>query len=346
MKIAVLFGGTSDEREVSIASGSEVVKALRSAGHEVVAVDTANGVLTAEQEATLLRSAVSPIPPGRAELDLLATGDPTELTHAPELEGVDVLFLALHGGAGEGGNLQGWLDLMGLPYTGSGMLGSAMAMDKDVTKRLLRDAGIPTSAWLMAPVTAAEVEAELGWPVVVKPSKQGSTLGLSVVREPADLEPALHLAYLFDDEVMVETFLPGRELTVPILGDEALPVGEIITGKDIFDYEAKYQPGKAEEIFPADITDELRINVQELALGTHRTLKLRGFSRVDFRLDEAGDLWCLEANTLPGMTANSLVPKSAKAAGISFPRLCERICEIAIGEHAGRREELVGRQKG
>jgi D-alanine-D-alanine ligase len=336
MKIAVLFGGTSEERDVSIASGSEVVKALRSAGHEVVAVDTATGVLDSAQEAKLLRSAVAPLPPGREQLDMLSNGDPTALTRAPELEGVDVLFLALHGGAEEGGTLQALLDMVGIPYTGSGMLGSAMAMDKDITKRLLRDAGIPTANWLMAPVSADDVDDGLGWPVVVKPSKQGSTVGLSVVREPEELEAAIEMAFQFDDEVMVERFVPGRELTVPIVGDEPLPVGEIITKSGIFDYEAKYQPGVAEEIFPADVPDEIRMEAQRLALATHQTLKLRGFSRVDFRLDDSGGLWCLEVNTLPGMTGNSLVPKSAKAAGIPFPRLCERICELAIEEHTAR----------
>jgi len=336
MKVAVIFGGTSEERDVSIASGSEVVKALRSAGHEVYAVDTATGVLDEQQEAKLLRSGVAPLPPDRAELDMLSTGDPTALTRAPELEGVDVLFLALHGGAGEGGTMQALLDMVGVPYTGSGMLGSAMAMDKDITKRLLRHGGVQTADWLMAPVEAADVADELGWPVVVKPSKQGSTVGLSVVRGPDELEAALALAFEFDDEVMVERFVAGRELTVPIVGEEALPVGEIITKKEIFDYEAKYQPGIAEEIFPADIPDEVRLEAQRLALETHRILKLEGFSRVDFRLDDSGALWCLEVNTLPGMTANSLVPKSAKAAGIPFPRLCERICEIAIEEHAMR----------
>ncbi len=336
MKVAVLFGGTSAERDVSIASGSEVVKALRSAGHEIFAVDTATGVLDAEQEGRLLRGGVAPLPPGREELDMLSTGDPTALTRAPELEGVDVLFLALHGGAGEGGTLQALLDMVGVPYTGSGMLGSAMAMDKDITKRLLRDGGVRTADWLMAPVEAADVEERLGWPVVVKPSKQGSTLGLSVVRSPGELPGALDLAFEFDDEVMVERFVAGRELTVPIVGHEALPVGEIITKKEIFDYEAKYQPGMADEIFPADIPDDVRVEAQRLALETHRILKLEGFSRVDFRLDDSGSLWCLEVNTLPGMTSNSLVPKSAQAAGISFPRLCERICEIAIEEHRAR----------
>jgi D-alanine-D-alanine ligase len=337
MKVAVLFGGTSEERDVSLASGAEVVKALRSAGHEVVAVDTATGVLGADREAKLLAGAVGALPPAREELDMLSTGDPTSLTRAKELEDVDVLFLALHGGAGENGTLQALLDMVGIPYTGSGLLGSAMAMDKDITKRLLRDARIPTADWLMAPVEADEVEAALGWPVVVKPSKQGSTVGLSVVRGRDELAAAVEQAFHFDDEVMIERFVAGRELTVPVVGNDTLPVGEIITKKEIFDYEAKYQPGVADEIFPAEIPDEIRLEAQRLALATHRVLKLRGFSRVDFRLDDAGGLWCLEVNTLPGMTSNSLVPKSAKAAGIPFTRLCERICALGIEEHAARR---------
>ncbi|MFW5947518.1 MAG: D-alanine--D-alanine ligase [Gemmatimonadota bacterium] len=336
MKVGVLFGGTTEERDVSIASGAEVVRALREAGHEVVAVDTATGVLDGAAEAEVLRSGVAPEPPGRGRLDMLRTGDPTSLTQAPALEGADVLFLALHGGAGEGGALQALLDLVGLPYTGSGMLGSAVAMDKDIAKRLMRFAGVPTADWLMAPVDVATVEAELGWPAVVKPSKQGSTVGLTVVKSPDGLDAAVALAAEYDDEVMVEAFVAGRELTVPILGDEALPVGEIISKHEVFDYEAKYQPGLAEEIFPAEIDDDRTAEARRLALATHRALKLRGFSRVDFRMDADGGLWCLEANALPGLTSASLVPKSAAAAGIAFPRLCERICELAIEEHRAR----------
>ncbi|MGK7312454.1 MAG: D-alanine--D-alanine ligase family protein [Candidatus Longimicrobiales bacterium M2_2A_002] len=336
MKIGVLFGGTSEERDVSIASGAEVVRALREAGHDVVAVDTATGVLDGAAEAELLTTGVAPEPPDRGRLDMLRTGDPTSLTQAPELEGADVLFLALHGGAGEGGALQALLDMVGLPYTGSGMLGSAMAMDKDITKRLLRFAGVPTPAWLMTPTDMKAVEQEIGWPAVVKPSKQGSTVGLTVVKSPNGLADAIATAYEHDDEVMIERFVPGRELTVPVLGDEALPVGEIISKNEIFDYEAKYQPGMAEEIFPAEIDDDIAAEARRLGLLTHRTLKLEGFSRVDFRLDPDGGLWCLEANTLPGLTSASLVPKSAAAAGIPFARLCERICEIAIQEHTAR----------
>jgi D-alanine-D-alanine ligase len=333
LKVAVLFGGTSMERDVSIASGAQVIRALREAGHEVVAVDTATGVLDSGAERRLLAAGVAPKPPEEESLDLLRSGDVTSFVRAPEMAGIDVIFLALHGGAGEDGTLQALLDLVGVPYIGSGMLASAVAMDKDIAKRLFRDAGVPTPAWLMTPVDGVQVRREVGFPCVVKPSKQGSTVGLAVVRDAAGLEPAIAEAYRFDDEVMIEQFIPGRELTVPVLGDEALPVGEILSKNEIFDYEAKYQPGMAEEIFPADLTAGEAAEAQRLALVAHRALKLGGYSRIDFRLDADGVFWCLEANTLPGMTSASLFPKGALAAGIPFPELCDRLCRLAIEEH-------------
>jgi D-alanine-D-alanine ligase len=337
VKVAVLFGGTSEERDVSIASGAQVIQALRSVGHEVIAVDTASGVLDEAAEQRLLSTGVAPKPPAADALHALRATRSIEFLQAPEMKGVDVMFLALHGGSGEDGTLQALLDTVGVPYTGSGKIGSAVAMDKDIAKQLLRFAGVPTPDWLMAPATAADVEGTIGYPCIVKPSKQGSTVGLTVVRSGEELEPAIEEAFQFDDEVMIERFVPGREITVPVLGDDALPAGEIIVEREIFDYEAKYQPGGAEEIFPADLTGEQTITVQVLALHAHRALKLRGYSRIDFRMDEEGIFWCLEANTLPGMTSASLFPKGGAAAGIDFPALCERICEIAIEEHATRR---------
>jgi D-alanine-D-alanine ligase len=334
LRIAVLFGGTSAERDVSIASGAQVVAALRSRGHHVIAVDPAVGVLAPADEERFLTSGVAPAPPEEAELGRLRLIDLRSVLARPPLADVDVLFLALHGSFGEDGTLQALLDTTGVPYTGSGMLGSAVAMDKDVSKRLFRYAGVPTPDWCMAPVAAQEVAAVTGYPAVVKPSKQGSTVGLTVVRKPADLAAAIAEAYRFDDEVMVERFVAGRELTVPILGEKALPVGEIISRHEIFDYECKYQPGMAEEIFPADLPSDSASTVQRLALEAHRALKLGGYSRVDFRMDADGGLWCLEANTLPGMTAASLFPKGAAAAGIPFPEICERICRLGIEEHA------------
>ena len=177
---------------------------------------------------------------------------------------------------------------------------------------------------------ADEVERELGLPVVVKPSKQGSTVGLSIVREIGGLWDAIDEAAKYDDEVMVEQFIPGRELTVGILGDEALPVGEIIPVHEIYDYECKYTAGMAREIFPADLTAEETRTIQDLARRAFRALKLRGYARIDFRMSPDGVFYCLEANTLPGMTALSLIPQAAAAAGISFPELCDRIVRLAV----------------
>jgi D-alanine-D-alanine ligase len=299
-------------------------------------VDTATGVLGRPDEDRLLRPGVAQEPPDESALDLLRSGDTTAITRAPELQDLDVIFLALHGGSGEDGTLQALLDLVGVPYTGSGMLGSAVAMDKDMAKRLMRDAGVPTPPWLMMPASREQIGVVVGYPAIVKPSKQGSTVGLSIVRDPEDLAAAVEQAQRFDDEVMIERFVAGRELTVPVMGDNALPVGEIFPRHEIFDYECKYQPDMAEEVFPAALDAAATEEIQRLALRVHRVLKLRGYSRVDFRLDAEGTFWCLEANTLPGMTAASLFPKSAAVAGIPFPELCERLCRLAIEEHRTR----------
>jgi len=211
-------------------------------------------------------------------------------------------------------------------------------MDKDMSKRLFVSAGIPTARWLMAPVDAGTVAAQLGYPLVVKPNSQGSTVGLSLVRSPDQLAAAIELAGSYDSEVMLEQFVAGREITVGVLGDEALSVGEIVIDPDaVFDYKAKYQPGAVREIFPADLPEEIAENARTLALRAHRTLKLDGYSRTDFRLDSHGVLWCLEVNTLPGMTATSLLPQSAQARGIGFGGLCERICRLAIERHRTRK---------
>jgi D-alanine-D-alanine ligase len=330
MKIAVLFGGNSAERDVSIASGAQVAKALRQGGHQVLAVDTFRGILTDEEQAVLLARGVAPAPPDDRDLRVIRakTGSIVQPSY---FVGADVVFLALHGGTGEDGTIQSVFDAAGTCYTGSNHIGSAAAMDKDLAKRLLIAAKVPTPPWLMAPVQLEVAIQELGLPIVVKPNKQGSTVGLTVVKQAADLEAAIKEAYRHDDEVMLERFVPGREFTVGILGERALAVGEIIPKcSEVFDYESKYQAGGAEEIFPAALSGEQTSLLQELALRVHRALKLRDYSRADFRMDEAGHFWCLEANTLPGMTALSLLPQSAAAAGVAFPDLCDEICKLAL----------------
>jgi D-alanine-D-alanine ligase len=326
VRIAVLFGGESMERDVSVASASQVVRALRRRGHDVVAVDAVRGVLPPAEEQALLTGRVERIPPPK----VAAAGVPAIIGSA-DLRDMDLVFLAMHGGTGEDGTVQAVLDLAGIPYTGSGRLGSALGMDKDVSKRLFLAAGVPTPEWLMAPVTADEVARTLGFPVIVKPNGQGSTVGLTLVGSPEGLDAAIEAAGRFDSAVMVERYIAGRELTVGILDDEPLAVGEIIsrTGP-IFDYAAKYQAGGADEIFPADVEPEIAASVQRLGLAAHRALKLECYSRADFRMDDDGGLWCLEMNTLPGLTSGSLLPRSAAAAGIAFEELCERIVAAAL----------------
>ena len=330
MRVTVLTGGTSAERDVAIASAVQVIAALRSGGHDVAVVDTARGYIPLADEASLLSSSVGPAPPSIDELHVLEQGLLLSgLGNLAVVRNADVLFLALHGGRGEDGTLQTLLEMVGVPYTGSGRLGSAMAMDKDVSKRLFRMAGVPTADWVMAPADVGRVGRDYGWPVVVKPSKQGSTVGLTVVKEARAYDEAVALARRYDDEVMIERFVPGRELTVGVLDGRALAVGEIIPRHEIFDYECKYTPGMSQELFPADLPPAVAAECGRLALLAHEALKLGGYSRVDFRLTPAGELFCLEVNTLPGMTATSLLPQSARAAGIEFPDLCERICRTA-----------------
>jgi D-alanine-D-alanine ligase len=330
MKVAVLFGGNSSERDVSIASGAQVAKALRQMGHRVIAVDTFRGVLSDGEQQNLLSRGVAPEPPSEQELQVVRakTGG---IVQASYFGDADVVFLALHGGTGEDGTIQSVFSAAGILYTGSDHIGSAAAMDKDLAKRLFIAMGVPTPKWLMAPVDPAVAYAELGLPLVVKPNMQGSTVGLSVVQRLEDLPAAIAEAYRHDDEVMLEEFIAGREFTVGILGERALAVGEIIPKRSaIFDYESKYQPDGADEIFPADVSAEATAEMQRLGLLAHRALKLRDYSRADFRIDANGKIWCLEVNTLPGMTAQSLLPKSAAAVGISFGELCEEICRLAL----------------
>ena len=340
MKIAVLFGGTSEERDVSIASAAQVIPVLRGLGHEVVAVDTAAGRLGPPEERKLLESRVAPAPPSDQNMALLRSGALTNPATSIDPTEIDVVFLALHGGAGEDGRIQAMLDLAGLRYTGSNHIASAAAMDKDLSKRLFRAAGVPTADWLMTPVAVEEVTRTLGLPVVVKPNKQGSTVGLTVVREAAALGAALQLAQRYDDEVMIEKFIAGREFTVGVLDGMALPVGEIIAPGEVFDYQSKYQVGGAREVFPADISPAEALILQKYALAAHRALKLGAYSRVDFRRDAAGGFWCLEVNSLPGMTATSLLPQAARAAGIDFPTLLARICAGAVGSKVGTKVHL------
>ncbi len=332
LRVAVLMGGTSEERRVSLASGGAVCEALREKRHDVVVIDPATGVVPADAEAELAAEARRPGPPSAHELeDLASTALGPRIAEIPDLLDADLAFLALHGRGSEDGQLQAILDAAGVCYTGAGMLGSTIAFDKRVSKELLYRAGLCTPDWAPAGLSADGILAVLGLPVVVKPSGGGSTVGLSLVREEADLEPALELAARFGDDVLVESFVPGRELTVTILEGRALPAVEIIPGNEVYDYEAKYTAGMSEYLVPAPLEPVEAARLAELAVKVQETLRLGSYGRIDFRLDNRdGSFSCLEGNSLPGLTATSLVPKSAGAAGISFPELCERIALSAL----------------
>ena len=297
----------------------------------MTALDPARGVISDAEERELSTGKVGAKPPTLESLSKFAEGTfLPNLTSMKEIKDAEVVFLGLHGGQGEDGTIQALLDMARVKYTGSGHLASALAMDKDLSKKLFRAAEVNTADWLMAPATIEQVEGMLGMPVVVKPSKEGSTVGLTLVKKREDLLAAIQEASKYDDEVMIERFVPGRELTVGVLGTVALPVGEIIAKHEIYDYECKYTAGMATEEFPAKLSPEATGRVQQQALAAFKALKLGGCARIDFRLTTEGEFYCLEANTLPGMTELSLIPQGAAAMGIGFPELCERIVKLAL----------------
>ena len=339
MNIAVLAGGLSPEREVSLTSGSLIANALMKNGHRVLLVDVYEGIPSLPHDPlTLFRTTgeyTHTVSEAIPDLDALrARTQNGEALIGPGVievcRAADLAFLALHGAMGENGQLQATLDSFGIPYTGSGYAGSLLAMDKDLAKRLLRDAGIPTPAWiyLQAEVGAFDaVKREIGLPCVVKPCDCGSSVGVSIVETEDALLSALHAAFAYG-AVLVEKKIVGRELTIGILDGEALPAVEIIPDSGFYDYKNKYQ-GTTREICPAPIPASVAKLAAELTARGFSALRLGGYARFDYLLDDAGELWCLEANTLPGMTPTSLLPLAASTAGIPYGELCERIVRLA-----------------
>ncbi|MGD9950193.1 MAG: D-alanine--D-alanine ligase [Desulfobulbus sp.] len=307
-RLALIAGGTSDERDVSLRGAAGVKKALDLEKYEVVRYDPA-----------------------------------TDLARiAADADKIDVAFLLLHGVNGEDGTIQGFLDLLSIPYQGAGVLGSALAMDKNLAKTMYKLNGLPVAPWVMVEPGDLEdsgrILTEVGLPCVVKPVRQGSSIGMSIVRTVELLPEALRLALRHDNEVMVEAYIKGRELTVGVLGNQELmplPLIEIIPNAqyEFFDYEAKYQPGASKEICPAPVDDQVRQKAQQYALIAHRCLQLRGYSRTDMIL-RGDELYLLETNTIPGMTPTSLLPQAAAEAGIPFAQLLDRLIELAMEKPA------------
>jgi D-alanine-D-alanine ligase len=338
MKVAVLMGGTSSEREISLRTGRGMAQALRQLGHEVVAVDAANGKLLPAGE-----EEKAPVPQ-----EALAPGAPSALVRADAMRDADVVLIALHGGAGENGTLQALLELAGRPYTGSGVLASALAMNKAMSKKMFEREGIATPAWslvavdgpLHAPLAVGSVPPavrDLGLPLVVKPNEEGSTFGLTIVRDWSGMPAAYREASKYGPDVLLETYVAGRELTVAVMGDQALPIVEIRPKSGLYDYESKYTAGKSEYFCPADLPEPLAREIRDLGVKAAMVLGCRGVSRVDFMLDGEGRPWCLEVNTIPGMTPLSLVPMAAKAAGMSYEQVVQRMLDLALEEARRRR---------
>jgi D-alanine-D-alanine ligase len=295
-KVAVMMGGKSAEREVSLKSGAAVLAALRSSGIDAYAFDPQD--------------------------------KPLEALHA---EGFRRVFIALHGRGGEDGTLQGALDLLAIPYTGSGVLASALAMDKWRSKLVWQASGLPVPEYLVLDDASdfAAAEARLGLPLFVKPSNEGSSIGISKVKRAGELRAAYQLASRYDSCVIAEQFLGGGEYTVGILAGQALPVIRIVPATEFYDYEAKYLREDTEYRIPSGLGDEREREMRDLALRAFDVLGGRGWGRVDLMLDAAGRMFCLEANTSPGMTDHSLVPMAAKSAGIPFPQLVVKLLEEA-----------------
>lgn len=304
LRLALLAGGKSGEREVSLKGAEEVVRAMDPQKYDISRYDPAT------------------------DLAKLAT----------DADRLDVAFILLHGPFGEDGTVQGFLDLLGIPYQGSGVLGSAIAMDKNLAKILYRNAGLKVPEWFMAAEkdisNPSRILGHLGLPLVIKPSRQGSSLGMTIARSEQDITAGLQKAFALDRQVMVEEFIAGREITGGVIGNreiEAFPLVEIIPGEqyEFFDYEAKYQPGASKEICPADLEEPLTVRAQNCALTAHRALQLRGYSRTDM-IVSGDDIYVLETNTIPGMTPTSLLPQGAAAAGLNFPALLDRLIELAL----------------
>lgn len=341
MKIAVVCGGLSNERDVSITSGSCVARALREKGHKVVLLDLYYGYSGKymdpaelfEREQEDLRYSVREETPDIEKMIVDGDGSRIGKNVIEICRAADISFLALHGEDGENGKVQATFDMFGIRYTGSGYLGSALAMNKELSKVLFRHSGIPTPAGIVLEKGAESYE-NVGFPCVVKPCSGGSSVGTSIVYSRDEYDAALEFAFRFEARVLVERYVKGRELTVGVMDGRAMPVIEIIPKSGWYDYKNKYQAGLTEELCPAPLSPEDTDRVQRLAERVAEALMIDVYCRADFLMDESdGQLYCLEANTLPGMTPTSLVPQMGAAQGMDFGEVCEKIIAVSMEKY-------------
>lgn len=350
MKIVVLAGGISTERDVSLSSGSKIYYALKARGHQAILLDVYLGL---ETEAPVTEALFEDPVDWAKDIQAISESHP-DLSRLKEqrkdggrsmfgpnvlalCEMADIVFLGLHGANGEDGRIQAAFDLMGIRYTGTGYLSSALAMDKSLSKQLFVEAGIPTPKGISLKNGQSVDPSSIPYPCMVKTVCGGSSVGTYRVDRPEDLPDTLADAYAFGEDVIVEQFITGREFSVGVIDGKALPVIEIAPLQGFYDYKNKYQPGSTIETCPAELSEELTSRLQGYAEQVFETLKLTSYARVDFMMDSADQsFYCLEANTLPGMTPTSLLPQEAAAMGMSFKDLCERLIEVSLARYEGR----------
>ena len=342
MNIIVLAGGNSTEREVSIASGQGVCKALRERNHKAVLLDPYFGA--SQKEENLFPTEYDVDKAADAMREMSSKLEETMKTRkgffGPNVleicKEADIVFLALHGANGEDGKVQSVLDLMGIKYTGSGPLSSGMAMDKGITKMVFEAKGVPTPKGITlekGKCSSQLADYGMGFPVIVKPCCGGSSVGVCIANNQTEYQAALLEAFSYENEVVVEQFITGREFSVDVVDGKAYPVIEIAPLQGFYDYKNKYQAGSCVETCPADLSSALTKEMQKYAEMGYKALNLQAYARLDFLMDDEGNMYCLEANTLPGMTPTSLIPQEAKAIGMDYPQLCEKLIEVSLKKY-------------
>lgn len=349
MKIVVLAGGLSTERDVSFKTGEMVTKALRENGHQVILLDVFMGYSDKEEDLTgifdraeAVSVKVAAIPETAPNLEKVKAQrkDQSDNFFGPNVielcRMADIVFMALHGENGENGKIQAAFDLFGIRYTGTGYLGSALAMNKGMAKQLFLENGIPTprGTSLKRGEDAAKIETcGIHFPCVVKPCSGGSSIGVSIVHDKAEYEQALKEAFRWENELVIEEYVKGREFSVGVIDFQALPIIEIAPVEGFYDYKNKYKAGSTVETCPAELSEQITKEMQGYAEKVAEVLGLNTYSRTDFLLDEEGRIFCLEANTLPGMTPTSLLPQEAKVTGVDFNQLCEKLIESSMRKY-------------